>query len=36
LYSLFQTTVAFQATLTSGSIGPSYSGGAIKFNDVIL
>jgi hypothetical protein len=36
LYSLFQTTVAFQATLTSGSIGPSYSGGAIKFNDVTL
>ncbi|XP_028415473.1 uncharacterized protein LOC114538492 [Dendronephthya gigantea] len=31
-----QTLVAFQATLTSGNIGPNYADGAIKFNDVAL
>jgi hypothetical protein len=28
--------VAFQATLTTGKIGPNYAHGAIKFNDVSL
>ena len=32
----FQTVVAFQATLTTGQLGPNYAGGAIKFNDVSL
>ncbi|XP_028415484.1 complement C1q-like protein 3 [Dendronephthya gigantea] len=31
-----QTLIAFQATLTSGNIGPNYADGAIKFNDVAL
>ena len=33
---IFQTRPAFQATLTSGNIGPNYALGAIKFNDVSL
>ena len=31
-----QVVVAFQATLTSGHLGPNYADGAIKFNDVSL
>ncbi|CAB4030988.1 heavy metal-binding HIP-like [Paramuricea clavata] len=31
-----QVLVAFQATLTTGRIGPNYAHGAIKFNDVAL
>ncbi|XP_028408349.1 complement C1q-like protein 2 [Dendronephthya gigantea] len=31
-----KTLVAFQATLTSGNIGPNYSLGAIRFNTVDL
>ncbi|CAB3977464.1 Complement C1q 2 [Paramuricea clavata] len=31
-----KAVVAFQATLTTGSIGPNYAYGAIKFNDVAL
>ncbi|XP_028413886.1 complement C1q-like protein 2 [Dendronephthya gigantea] len=31
-----QTLIVFQATLTSGNIGPNYADGAIKFNDVAL
>ena len=31
-----QTLVAFQATLTSGNLGPNYAAGVIKFNDVSL
>ena len=34
LLSNFQTRPAFQATLTTGNIGPNYALGAIKFNDV--
>ncbi|CAB4016221.1 heavy metal-binding HIP-like, partial [Paramuricea clavata] len=31
-----KTVVAFQATLTTGRIGPNYASGAIKFNAVTL